>query len=172
MVLHVTKVSAAVLLAGVLAFGGTGCKKDKDGMGGKSADKSMKAKSGKTLYERLGGEPAITAVVNDFVARAAKDPKVNFTRKGHPNEWDASPANMAKLQKRLVEFIGENTGGPQKYQGKDMVAAHQGMEITEAEFNAAAAHLSASLDKFNVPAKEKAELLEIVGSTKGQMVGK
>ena len=37
-----------------------------------------------SLYERLGGEPAITAVVDDFVNRAAGDPAVNFVRKGKP----------------------------------------------------------------------------------------
>src|SRR6187200_384729 len=43
---------------------------------------------GKSLYDRLGGEPAIRAVVDDFVPRAANDAKVNFTRKGVPGaEW-------------------------------------------------------------------------------------
>jgi hemoglobin len=124
------------------------------------------------LWDRLGGEPAVTAVVDDFVGRAAPDPKVNFTRKGHPNEWDPSPANVAKLKRRLVEFISMAAGGPLKYTGRDMTTAHTGMNITSAEFDALAGHLSASLDKFKVPAKEKGELMAAVGGTKNQMVGK
>jgi hemoglobin len=126
----------------------------------------------KSLYDRLGGEPAITAVVDDFVGRAASDPKVNFTRKGIPGaEWNASPENVAKLKKRLVEFVSMAAGGPNNYHGKDMKTAHTGMKITSAEFDAAAADLAASLDKFHVPAKDKAELLSTVAGTKGDIVG-
>jgi hemoglobin len=162
----------ALLLAGALAVG-TGCQ-DKD----KEMDKdsgSMSAsmdKSGKSLYDRLGGEKAISKVVDDFVALGAPDPKVNFTRKGHPNHWEATPENVAKLKKRLVEFIAMAAGGPNNYKGRDMVTAHRGMEITEAEFNALAADLSAALDKNKVPAREKAELMAAVAGTKGQIVGK
>ena len=155
----------AVVLA--LALSLTACdNKDKSES---TADKSASAKS---LYERLGGEPAITAVVADFVARGAANPKVNFTRKGIAGvkEWSATPHNVDLLKRRLVEFIGMNTGGPQKYQGKDMVSAHAGMKITSAEFDALAADLKASLDKFNVPQKEQQELLTIVGSTKQAVV--
>ena len=160
-----------LLLAG-LAFG-SGCdmmKKDKD-----RAVKQPTARndpSGKSLYARLGGEPAITAVVDDFVNNAAKDPKVNFTRKGHPNQWEATPENVRVLKRRLVEFIGSATGGPQEYTGKDMVSAHKGMEITDAEFDALAGHLVNSLNKFNVPQKEQDELVGIVADTRGAIVGK
>src|SRR5262245_38978531 len=59
----------------------------------------------RTLYDRLGGEKAVTAVVDDFVARAAKNPKVNFTRKGTDAEWEASQENVARLKKHLVQFV-------------------------------------------------------------------
>lgn len=126
----------------------------------------------KSLYERLGGEPAITAVVDDFVARTAANPKVNFTRKGEAPEWAATPENVAHLKKMAVAFIAQATGGPQKYAGKDMRTAHTGMKITEAQFNAAAADLAASLDKFKVPKAEKDELMAIAASTKGDIVGR
>lgn len=126
----------------------------------------------KTLYERLGGEKAIEAVVDDFVGRAAANPKVNITRKGTPMEWKATPENVAAVKKHLVMLVGMLTGGPQKYQGRDMKTAHKGMMITDAEFDAIAGDLKATLDKFNVPAKEQDELLKIVGSTRGDIVEK
>ncbi len=126
----------------------------------------------KSLYERLGGEKAITAVVDDFVARTAKNEKVNFFRKGTDKEWKPTPAQVDQLKKYLVELIGSATGGPQKYTGRDMKSSHAGMKITEAEFNAMAADLKATLDQFKVPAKEQDELFKIVGSTKGDIVEK
>jgi hemoglobin len=127
----------------------------------------------KSLYDRLGGETAVRAVVEDFVARAAADEKVNFARKGVAgHEWQATPENVQKLKERLVQFVGVATGGPQKYEGQDMGTVHKGMKITDAQFDALAADLKASLDALKVPAKEQAEFLEIVGSTRGVIVEK
>ncbi len=119
----------------------------------------------KSLYERLGGEPAIIAVVEDFVGRAAADPKVNFFRDGKYKGVD-----VARLKRLLVAFIGQATGGPQKYTGRDMKETHKGMKIDHWEFEALSADLAASLDKFKVLAKEKKELLAIVGTTRKDIV--
>lgn len=127
-------------------------------------DTKMKEKS---LYERLGGKPAITAVVEDFVGRAAGNPKVNFLRDGKFAHID-----VARLKMLLVDFVCQATSGPERYTGRNMKEAHKGMKITNAEFDALAADLAASLDKFKVPAKEKNELLAIVASTRGDIVEK
>ena len=119
----------------------------------------------KSLYERLGGEKAITAVVDDFTGRAASDPKVNFLRDGKYAKMD-----VGKFKKHLVDMVASATGGPQKYTGRDMKTVHKGMKITNEEFDALAADLIATLDKFKVPEKEKGELLAIVGSTRGDIV--
>jgi hemoglobin len=128
--------------------------------------------SSKTLYDRLGGEPAITKVVDDFVGMAASDPKVNFARKGTPMEWNASAENVAMLKKHLVQFIATAAGGPQKYEGRDMKSAHKGMGISDVEFTAIAADLVAALDKNGVPQKEKDELMAVVATTKNDIVEK
>lgn len=133
-------------------------------------DAAMPEAPAASLYDRLGGEPAITAVIDDFVNRAAGDPAVNFTRKGTPKEWAATPENVAMLKKHLTQFVCGATGGPQVYEGKDLKVTHEGMQITEAEFGAIAGDLKATLDKFNVPEKEQQELLAIVGTTKGSIV--
>ena len=124
----------------------------------------------KSLYDRLGGEAAITAVVEDFVGRAAADPAVNFTRQGAAKPWDPTPENVSKLKMRLVQFISMATGGPQKYEGKDMRGAHAGMAISNAEFDALAADLKASLVTLNVPQKEQDDLLAVVGTTRKDIV--
>jgi hemoglobin len=122
----------------------------------------------KSLWDRLGGEKAVTVVVHDFVAAAAADPKVNFTRGG---KYKLDDEAVKKLEKSLVEMISAATGGPLKYTGKDMKTVHAGMKITEEEFNAAAGHLVATLKKHQVPQAEMVELLEIVGATRKDIVG-
>ncbi len=123
-----------------------------------------------TLYDRLGGEAAITAVIDEFVALAAADEKVNFFRVGTDKEWKPSDADVAKLKTHLINLVGQLTGGPQKYTGRDMKSSHAGMKITTAEFNALAGDLIAALDKFKVPQAEKDELIKIVASTAGDII--
>src|SRR5204863_7479908 len=90
------------------------------------------AAKGKSLYDRIGGKPAITAVVDEFVARVAADNRIN-----HFFAATASnPAQLASFKMKLVDQICEAAGGPCKYQGKDMKTAHQGMGISAADFNA------------------------------------
>jgi hemoglobin len=123
-----------------------------------------------TLYDRLGGEPAIAAVVDTFVALAAADTELNFTRQGTANEWEATPENVELLKARLVQFVGQAAGGPQQYEGQDMAIAHEGMAITSAEFDRLAGHLGAALDAYDVPEAEKQELFAIVETTRSAIV--
>ena len=126
----------------------------------------------KSLYDRLGGDVAIKAVIDDFVGRAAANPKVNFTRKGTDKEWKPTPENVEHVKKGLVDLVGMVTGGPQKYTGRSMKDVHAGMKITPGRVRCPAADLKATLDKFKVPAKEQDELMKIVGSTAGDIVEK
>ena len=122
------------------------------------------------LYERLGGEAAIAAVVDTFVALAAADTALNFTRQGTANEWEATPESIELLKTRLVQFVGQATGGPQIYEGGDMATVHTGMEITNEEFDMLAGHLGAALDAYSVPETEKQELFAIVETTRSAIV--
>ena len=123
----------------------------------------------KSLYDRIGGQAALTKVVDDFVARAAANPKVNFTRNG---TWNASDAAVKTLKMHLVNFLGSAFGGPQKYTGRSMKEAHKGMAITQAEFDALAADLKAVLDANKVPSAEVNEILKIAASTAPDIVEK
>jgi hemoglobin len=117
----------------------------------------------KSLYERLGGEAAIKAVVDEFVANVGADTRIN--------QYFAK-ADLDRLKGHLVNQIGQASGGPQQYTGRDMKTAHAGMGIDEPAFNALVEDLVKALDKFAVPEQEKNELLAILGPMKGDIVEK
>jgi hemoglobin len=122
----------------------------------------------KSLYDRLGGKQAITAVVDEFVGRVAADNRIN-----HFFAATASnPARLASFKTKLVDQICEASGGPCKYTGKDMKGAHSGMGISTADFNALVEDLVGALDKFKVGAAEKSQLLGVLGPMQGQIVEK
>jgi hemoglobin len=72
----------------------------------------------------------------------------------------------------LTLQVCEATGGPCTYIGKDMVASHEGMNITEEQFNITGEYLQAALQKFNVPEKEQNELLTAIGAMGPDIIGK
>lgn len=135
-----------------------------------AAEDTLAAAAEGSLYDRLGGEPAIASVVDSMVAYAAADTALNFTRQGTANEWEATPENTALLKSRLVQFVGQATGGPQIYEGQDMTTAHRGMAITDEEFDRLGGHLRHALDVHDVPAREKDELMAIVETTRTAIV--
>jgi hemoglobin len=122
---------------------------------------SMTPKKEANLYDRLGGKPAITAVVDDFVGNVAGDGRINGR---------FASTNIPRLKLLLVEQICAASGGPCTYTGRDMQTAHKGMKITDGEFGALVEDLVKSLDKFKVPAKEKGELLGALGGMKPAIV--
>ena len=122
-----------------------------------------------SLYQRIGGS-TLKAVLSDTVDAAAADPKVNLERTGQPKTWNETPESIARFKQRLTQFIGSATGGPQKYDGADMVTAHKGMGITDAEFNAMAAHLKDAMNKHAVGAQEQQELLKVFEGTRQAVV--
>jgi hemoglobin len=114
-----------------------------------------------SLYDRLGKQDAITAVVDDFVANVAADTRINAA---------FANADIPHLKKMLVEQICAASGGPCKYTGKDMKTAHQGMNIKSADFDALVEDLKKSLDKFKVGAKEQSDLLGALAPMKADIV--
>ena len=115
----------------------------------------------KTLYERLGGLDAITAVVESFRDTVAADDRINlkFAR-----------TDLARLRKMLIDQVCEATGGPCHYNGRGMKEAHAGMKVTNGEFNALVEDLVATLSQSKVPKAEQDELLAILGSLKSEIV--
>jgi hemoglobin len=126
---------------------------------------TTQAKSEPSLYRRLGGRDAIANVVGDFVANVVKDDRINQRFKAF------QPAQVEQLKTNLADQICEATGGPCSYLGRDMKTVHQGMRITDAEWDATVEALVKALDKHKVGEKEKSELLALLGPMKPDIVG-
>jgi hemoglobin len=115
----------------------------------------------KALFERLGGKPAVEAVIDDFLGRVIADSSINS---------GFAVSHVPRVRQRLIELVTVGTGGPGTYSGRDMATAHTGLGVTTAQFNSLVGHLVATLDKFKVPAAEKGELLAILGPMKSAIV--
>jgi hemoglobin len=120
----------------------------------------------KSLYDRLGGKKAITAVVDEFVSRVAADARIN----GFFGATASDPKRLAMFKGNLVDQICEASGGPCKYTGKNMKSAHAGMHISGANFDALVQDLVGALDRFKVGQHEKDQLLGALGPMKGDIV--
>jgi hemoglobin len=155
-------------------------KENKTTVSGGGNGQKEKAPGKKPLYDRLGGEKGITAIVDDFTTRVLADPRINWERKGvtrgglsiHRNQsvaWDPNPQNVDTLKKHLRQFFALASGGPTDYDGRDMQAVHSGMHISNPEFDATIGDMKATLDKLQVPNDEQKELLAIMESTRPQV---
>ena len=122
----------------------------------------------KSLYSRLGGKKAIVAVVDEFVSRVAADARINAFFAATA----ANPARLKAFKGKLVDQICMASGGPCKYTGKNMKAAHAGMGVSGADFDALVGDLVGALDKFKVGPHEKDQLLGVLGPMKTDIVEK
>ncbi len=120
-----------------------------------------------TLYERIGGIYSIATVVDDFIDRVMNDARLNANPAVNEAHHRVPPAGFKYL---VTEMVGMATGGPQKYTGRPMRESHEQMNITPKEWEAFMDDFQQTLDKFNVPAAEQAELKAIVNSTYGDIV--
>lgn len=132
-----------------LALGLAACKGDDDAATDSAADDSATDDSSaddtgteQSLYEQLGGETAIRAVVAELVKNIAADGRIN---------WMFANADLPALEGALHDQICAATGGGCTYSGADMKTAHAGMAITDAQFNALVEDLLKALDTLGVP---------------------
>ena len=115
----------------------------------------------RSLYERLGGKPAIVKVVDAFVARVAADRRINGF---------FAHTDIPQLKQHLVDQICQASGGPCTYTGRTMKDTHRGMGISHAQFDALVEDLLGALDLFHVPAPEQKELLSLLGPMRPDIV--
>jgi hemoglobin len=112
----------------------------------------------------IGGYDAIAGVTDDFIGRLVADKQLGRFFGG------VSDDSKKRIRQLVVDQICAATGGPCIYIGRSMKASHEGLGITEADWQLAVGHLVATLDKFKVPQKEKDELLAAVSSLKPDIV--
>lgn len=118
----------------------------------------------KSLYQRLGGYDALAAVTDDFIGRLASDKDIGRFFVG------ASDDSKKRIRQLVLDQLCAATGGPCIYIGRDMKTVHKGLKITEKDWDASVKHLTATLDKFKVPKKEKEEVLGAISSLKKDIV--
>jgi hemoglobin len=131
-----------------------------------AAPPQASAQRQQTLYQRLGGHDAISAVTDDFLGRITTDPQLKRFFIGHNQE------GLSRIRLHIIDFLCVATGGPCAYTGQDMKIAHTGLGITDSDWNLTVKHLVATLDKFKVPEREKSEVLTAISGLKGDIVGR
>jgi hemoglobin len=125
---------------------------------------TSKPSTGKTLYERLGGYDAISAVVEDFANKLFTDPKVKQFFRGMGTDTKES---FKQKNKNLLTAV---TGGPAKVISRPAKTVHGGLNITQGDFNVVAGHLKATLEKFKVPERETTEVFAIIAKLQPDIV--
>lgn len=116
-----------------------------------------------TLYDQLGGAPAIEAVVDSFYQKILADDSISHFFAG---------MDMADQRKKQVLFVAFATGGAPKYPGRAMRATHKHLALTDDHFDAVAHHLAATLREFSVPEHLVSEVLHRVGSLRDDVLNR
>ena len=120
-----------------------------------------------SLYERIGGVNAIAMVVDRFSDEIVKNPKLNV----NPalREWNES-GQLPGLKFMRTLWLCHEAGGPFQYTGKELGEAHKQLHITSEEFDEVGAEIARALDHFNVPEREKQEVLAAIVARKDEVV--
>jgi hemoglobin len=120
--------------------------------------------SSDSLYTRLGGYDAITAVVENLLPRLAGDSQLG-------RFWENRSEDGIEREKQLlIDFLSHNAGGPMYYTGREMLLSHKGMKISQSDWDAFIGHLEATLDSFSLPEQERSDVLGFIDSTRADIV--
>ena len=114
-----------------------------------------------SLYDAIGGRPAVVAAVEVLYRRLLADPELA------PFFPDGVGARHRRY---LATFLGEALGGPRRYRGPDIATAHRGLGISDAHFDRTAAHLAATLDELGVPGHLADRIVGIVAGLRSAVV--
>ena len=124
----------------------------------------MQETTEQSLYHRLGGYDAIAAATDDLLERLMSDPQLADYWKGASND------NRRKARQLIVDFMTEAAGGPAFYPGRSMKVSHDGMHISESDWDVFMRHSKATLNHFEVAPRETEEVLAFFESLKGEIV--
>lgn len=116
-----------------------------------------------SIYDAIGGETALIAVVDDFYKRVLADTQLAPFFAG---------ANMNKLKGRQVDFFSVALGGPHAYEGQPMRAVHAGRGISQADFDKVAGHLADALTAAGVPGELVTQIIAAIAPLAGDIVSR
>ena len=117
-----------------------------------------------SLYKRLGGYDAIAAVADDLLPRLTADPRLG-------RFWQHRGEDGVRREKQLlIDFLCASAGGPLYYVGRDMKTSHRGLRIDEHDWQVFLGHVHATLDRFNIPGRERSEVFGFVESLKKDII--
>lgn len=120
--------------------------------------------SEQSLYSRLGGYDAISAVVNDLIFRLMTDSQLG-------RFWEnRGEDGIAREKQLLIDYLCTNSGGPVLYIGRGNKTSHKGMGITQQDWEAFIGILQETLEYFQVPDTEKKDVLSFIETTKADIV--
>jgi hemoglobin len=122
---------------------------------------SAGARADKTLYEAMGGEPALRSAVEHFADLVQTDDRINFT---------FAEADMSKFKKLIFEQLCNLSGGPCQYTGRDMRTSHAKLNINNAEFNSLAEDLYMALDRAGIPYRLQNKLMALLAPMQHDIV--
>ncbi|TDQ27849.1 group I truncated hemoglobin [Tenacibaculum caenipelagi] len=122
----------------------------------------------KTLYEKLGGAEGISSIVDDIIEVHLKND--NIKQFFVPLTKD--PEYLKQFKQHVKDFFGSGTGGPEEYKGRDIPSAHQGLNISEAEFLHAIDDILLVLDSHKIDRNSRNEVLAVLFSLKWDVIKK
>jgi hemoglobin len=122
----------------------------------------------KTLFERLGGTPGITAIVDDVIEAHMNNPAINARFKPYQDQ----PERFAKIRQHTIDFFSAGSGGPVEYKGRDMLTTHQGMNISASEYMHVMDDIMGVLEKHSIDDESKKDVLAILWSLKETIISK
>jgi len=115
-----------------------------------------------TLYQRLGGFDGITRLVDDVMAAHLANPVIK-------TRFEAIK-DIGHAKRMARDFFCAGSGGPEAYTGKDMLAAHKGMNVSEQEYLAAMDDIVEAMTKNAIDEGAKGEVIAILYSLKGAII--
>ena len=125
---------------------------------------AMSASENASLYTRLGGYDAVVAVVENLLPRLTGDPQLG-------RFWQHRGSDGLLREKQLlIDFLCHSAGGPVYYTGRAMKLSHEGMRISESDWDLFVRHLHDTLASFAVPPREAGDVVGFIQSTKADIV--
>ena len=120
-----------------------------------------------SLFDRLGGTIGISSIVDEVISAHMTNPAISarFT------PYLEQPEKMAAIRQHTIDFFGFGSGGPVTYTGRDMVTTHKGMNISPAEFVYVVDDILMVLDNHKIDETSKKDVLAILWSLKGMVIG-